>query len=66
MFQVSALPGRLASTNNSSNVPRRLNKSQTLNSNAKRPASAFDEDSDSGPEDHVVDELVVRFDSMGQ
>jgi hypothetical protein len=62
VFKVPALPSRLASSNN---TPSPLSKSQTLNSNGKRPASAFDEDSDSGPEDHVVEELVVGFDAMG-
>lgn len=62
VFKVPALPSRLAS---SSNTPSPLSKSQTLNSNGKRPATAFDEDSDSGPDDHVVEELVVGFDAMG-
>jgi len=65
VFKVPALPSRLASSNNSSNAPSPLSKSQTLNPNGKRPASAFDDDSDSGPEDHVVEELVVGFDAMG-
>jgi hypothetical protein len=65
VFKVPALPKRLASSNNSSNAPSPLSQSQTPNSNRKRPASAFDEDSDSGPEDHVVEELVVGFDAMG-
>lgn len=62
VFKVPALPSRLTS---GSNTPSRLSKSQTLNSNGKRPANAFDGDSDSGPEDHVVEELVVGFDAMG-
>ena len=65
VFKVPALPSRLAGSNNSSNAPSPLSKSQRLNSNGKRPAGAFDEDSDSGPEDHVVEELVVGFDAMG-
>jgi len=65
VFKVPALPSRLASSNNSSNAPSPLSKFQTLNSNGKRPASAFDGDSDSGPEDNVVEELVVGFDAMG-
>ena len=65
VFKVPALPSRLASSNNSSNAPSPLSKPQPLNSNGKRPASAFDEDGDSGPEDHVVEELVVGFDAMG-
>lgn len=62
IFKVPALPSRLTSR---SNTPSPLSRSQTLNSNGKRPARAFDEDSDSGPEDHVVEELVVGFDAMG-
>ena len=65
VFKVPALPSRLASSNNSSNAPSPLSKSQSLNSNGKRPASAFDEDSDSDPEDHFFEELVVGFDAMG-
>jgi G-patch domain len=65
VFKVPALPSRLAGSNNSSNAPSPLSKSRSLNSNGKRPASAFDEDSDSGSEDHIVEELVVGFDAMG-
>jgi hypothetical protein len=65
VFKVPALPSRFAGSNNSSNTPSPLSKSQSLNSNRKRLASAFDEDSDSGPDDHVVDELVVGFDALG-